>query len=162
MVKDIHLALYGNVSIPRGYCTACERTALILNQEIQCCDAAVELPEQPSEFQRMSEPEQRRRLPSKEHRDLCLRMQNYRCRYCHQTFGWTVPYHGKEVRLKIHWDHCIPYSFAQDNADTNFVASCHVCNQWKRDKVFSTMEDIEDYVQAKWEKDRASRHSNLS
>ena len=54
-------------------------------------------------------------------------------------------------KLKVHWDHKIPYSYAQDNRDINFVASCSVCNLMKHDRMFETLDEAREYLQTRWE-----------
>jgi hypothetical protein len=40
----------------------------------------------------------------------------------------------------------IPYSYLQANPETNWVASCQICNGIKGDRMFDTPEDVCEYV----------------
>jgi len=50
------------------------------------------------------------------------------------------------------WDHAEPFMFSQNNEANNFVASCSYCNGWKSSKIFQSLEEVKDYVRARWEK----------
>ena len=46
----------------------------------------------------------------------------------------------------------VPFSYAQNNHTDNFVASCHVCNRWKRSIMFDTIEAARIYLSLQWER----------
>lgn len=133
-MKQPKLALYGNLAIPRVWCPECQSHALVVGGKIACCGTIV--PTITDGVERMSEPVQRRNLPSKKVRDEILQEQDYRCLYCESRFGATHKRGGTVVVLRIHWDHRVPYSYDQDNRDKNFAAACHVCNSIKSDLQF--------------------------
>lgn len=147
----MHVALYGNVGILRGFCPYCKRTAFILDELWSCCDRPCGDIGRVTETKRESQPEQKRGKPSKKRQEEVLRLQNYRCLYCDQVFGSVITYKGKLRILKCVWDHQVPYTYNQDSRDGNFVAACQPCNSWKSGKLFQTVEEVQIYVQAKWE-----------
>lgn len=151
MITNLHLAVYGNTEVWRGFCTQCKRMALIVENEIQCCDAQVVIPDQPPRRKRMSIAENQRRRLKKRQRQACLEDQHYRCLYCEQSFGSIVWYKSKQITLKIVWDHQTPFAFSQDNRECNFVAACHICNAWKSALIFQSVDEVKIYVQQKWE-----------
>lgn len=85
-----HVALYGNIAIPRGRCPDCKRTALIIKGRWACCDKeAIDAPI--NGFRRMTSPDDIRiGLPSKKRKEY-LEEQDYRCLYCDRMFGTLVP-----------------------------------------------------------------------
>jgi hypothetical protein len=56
---------------------------------------------------------------------------------------------GKPIIIKTNWDHQLPYAFSQNNATSNFVAACHVCNGIKSDRLFKTIEEAQVYLASK-------------
>lgn len=155
MVKDLHLALYGSKGLYRGYCTRCERYALILDGYIQCCDDHVEIDGECSTQKRMSSPTDKRGTASAKFRKQQLQEQDYRCIYCEQAFGSIVLYKRKVTSLQVRWDHRLPFAYSQDNQNSNFVAACQYCNGWKSSLIFQTIEEVRIYVQQKWEEQKA-------
>lgn len=143
---DSHLAVFGNVAIRRVFCSDCEGFSLVdKNNRKLCCDA-LDVTE-PKRIKRVVTPEQSRKRPSLEHRKAVLAAQNDCCAYCDRAFGSTVAYKSKTTRLRPHWDHLVPYSFQQNNADDNFVAACHVCNSRKSSLIFQTMDEARVHLQ---------------
>lgn len=146
-----HLALYGNVSLPRQFCERCKAYAFVIDGLIQCCDRDVEL--KLKRVRRMSNPEQRRKQPKKSARQAVIAAQGNLCLYCDLEFGSVVYRRGKPVKLKRHWDHVVPYSYSQNNCPENVVAACHVCNLIKSDLVFETLEQAKEHITSRrWEK----------
>ena len=76
--------------------------------------------------------------------------QNFSCFYCGHYFDIVVKRKGKTFSLRPHFDHVIPFSHCGDNDEKNIVAACHLCNMWKTDRVFSCLEEIQDYLKEKW------------
>lgn len=148
----MELALYGNTKIPRIYCNDCERWALVVDDVRQCCDRRIGDDEEINKYHRIIEPEGFRSRPSMAEQRAILNRQRDRCLYCDRRFGSLVWYKGKRVTLRRHWDHLVPFDYARDNNDTNFVAACHVCNHWKSSKIFGCLEEIQVYVTEKWER----------
>ena len=134
----------------RAYCQECKTTALILDGLIQCCDS--EYFKEPKAYERMSNPEGTRRLPTRSARNEKLKRQENRCFYCDRLFGNHIFKNGKLHRLRVHWDHTVPFSYSQDNRADNFVAACNVCNLLKHDKLFTTAEEARAYLAEAWKR----------
>lgn len=146
-----HLALYGNVGIPRVFCQECQQYALVINGIKQCCDRRDEA--EIKGVERIIEPEgHRKHGPPKSQQSKILESQGHRCLYCDRRLGSTAWYKGKEIILRLHWDHVIPYEYGQSNELSNFVAACHVCNHWKSDFVFNSLEEIQIHVAERWQR----------
>ena len=147
-----HVALYGNRGMLRDICPECRRQAFILDGKFACCDLKVDV--SPTQrVKRETHPEAVRRLPSLEQRTKQLELQEHSCFYCFRLLGSYVCRTKNETnrwtRLRLHWDHQVPYVLTQNNQMSNFVASCHVCNGIKAAFLFQTIEEARIYVQAK-------------
>src|ERR1700733_14234926 len=125
MRKTSHTALYGNIAIPRAYCSECSTYAFVIDGELKCCDSPYDLGET-SRVKRMSDCPAKRGTPSKKWQKHILAEQEHRCFYCNRRFGKTVYRRSRDLRLKLHWDHVNPYAYSLDNRTQNFVAACHV------------------------------------
>ena len=147
-VSRDHLALYGNVTIPRAYCKDCGGFAFVIDGRLKCCNQVYEF--SPKRYRRMSEPEYSRKLPSLSSRRAVLREQQNYCFYCSQEFGKEVRVKGRLRVLRPVWDHLIPYSWQAKNSGHNFVAACQFCNAWKGAIMFDTVEGAQVYVFNKW------------
>lgn len=154
--SKVHLALYGNIGMQRGYCERCEGTALILGGEFQCCGQPCE--EEPKRVKRIVEPEYRRRKPSRSEQLRILNEQDHRCFWCERRFGQFAHRYGKVVKIECVWDHVSPYIWGADNSVDNFVASCRWCNGWKAARIFKTIEEVKIHVATKWEQAREARN----
>ena len=152
----VHLALYGNVGLQRGYCATCEQTALIVDGDFQCCGMPCE--DEPKQVKRISAPEYRRRRPTVADQARILQEQDYRCFWCERQFGQYAHRYGKVVNIECVWDHVSPYVWSADNGLDNFVASCRWCNSWKAALIFRTIEEVKVHVATKWEEARESHH----
>ena len=148
-----HLALYGNISIPRQFCFSCRRHAFVLNNIFQCCDKTVEGLEI-RKIKRFSLPPAHRVGPSKKEQKRLLGLYGYKCAYCEQGFGWWVRYHSEKKKLRITWDHNIPWAFSQDNSKENFMPCCQFCNGWKNSFMFQTLIETKIYMMNKWEEEK--------
>lgn len=111
---------------------------------MQCCEAR--LVAEPTRYQRESSPEDTRRLPKLRLRQAQLEAQGHRCLYCLRTFGSFSSRWGRLLRLRVHWDHMVPYAYNQDNRAANFAAACQVCNLLKGDRCFGTIEEARVYL----------------
>ena len=147
IMKKHVMAVYGNVSLERGYCNDCGRMAIIKNGMYQCCDGLVA--GVPNKFERMSEPFFARKTPTKFEKDRILREQEDRCFYCSVQFGSFRFRNGLPFLVKIHWDHQLPFAYSQNNKTENFVAACHVCNGIKSSHIFHTVEEAQVYIASK-------------
>lgn len=91
-----------------------------------------------------------------------LEAQGNACLYCGNPFGTPVKRpHRSVVRLRLHWDHFVPYAYLQRNPVGNWVAACHVCNHMKRallitlpynDEGLSTVLLAREYLLAQWKR----------
>lgn len=141
------MAVYGSVSLERGYCNSCQGMTIIKHGKYQCCDGLVE--GLPTKFERMSEPFFQRKTPTKFDKDRILRKQEDRCFYCNVTFGSFRYRNGLPFIVKIEWDHQLPFIYSQNNTAENFVAACHVCNGIKSSHVFQNVEEAQVYLAGK-------------
>ena len=142
-------ALYGNIGMIRAICDQCGGTALVQDGRTACCEAPVT--DMPLQVKRECAPEGVRRLPSLRVRRASLGAQLDRCFYCRRRFG-DVVYRLKRPpqRLRVEWDHLIPFVLTQNNYPHNFVAACHVCNRYKAARVFHHVDDAQLYLLAAW------------
>jgi len=155
------LALYGNVGIVRAYCQDCQRMSLVIKGIRQCCDKPLSEDETVEGSERIIEPEAKRRDLPRWKREQILREQNFRCFYCDRRIGSSVWYKGHQITLRVHFDHVLPYSYSYNNDASNFVAACHVCNNWKSRMVFNSLEEIQVYVTEKWQRVETDVGKNL-
>lgn len=142
--KNQHAAVYGNVTLFRGTCPDCKGTAIILEGLYQCCDKPVEV--KPKEFLRLSESIGKRHKPNKKTKEYLLAIQGNACLYCEKSFNSFTYRNYKPVKLKLNWDHLIPYSYNQNNWHENWCAACHICNGIKSNKMFETIEECRNYI----------------
>ena len=144
-----HVAIFGNVALERQFCKDCQCLTLVVQHTLSCCgnDAASV---KPAYYKRESQPEQSRRIPSPAAKQACLIRQDNKCLYCNRTFGSHTTYNKQLVVIGVEWDHFIPYALLQDNTTTNYVAACQICNGFKGDRCFQTVEEAQIYLQAQW------------
>lgn len=135
MPQPRQLAIYGNASMPRVYCDACEMWALVRNDRKLCCDEPAREP--PQVYVRMSQPEMKRGWLPLRIRKAILAEQGHRCLYCERTFG---------PRVKLQWDHMVPWSHTMNNDRHNIAAACRECNQCKSNLIFQTVDEVRTYV----------------
>jgi 5-methylcytosine-specific restriction endonuclease McrA len=140
----VSMALYGNVSIERGYCKECEGNSFIKDGKFACCGALVDVV--PGKFERMSEPSFQRKTPTKAEKSRILNEQENRCFYCGVQFDTYRYRNGLPFLVKINWDHKMPFSYSQNNKTANFVAACHVCNGIKSNTLFQTVEEAQTHI----------------
>src|ERR1035437_3974933 len=148
MKRKTTLALYGNIAIKCGYCNTCEGMAFVLDGALACCGA--EFAENAERYERIFQPEPRRRQPKPTHKKRILDEQGFRCLYCERSFGAVVERNGKSVKLKINWDHQVPYSLSQNNMNDNFVAACQICNNMKHNHVLQTLDEARVSLTNRW------------
>lgn len=141
-------AIYGNVTILRGYCRECSSYAFILEGKYVCCDKSAQELERGRK--RMSDcPLKRAALPRWQ-QERILSIQQHRCFYCAHLFGAHVYRHSRELVLRITWDHINPYTYSLDNREQNYVAACHVCNGLKSALVFGGVDEARSYLSERW------------
>jgi 5-methylcytosine-specific restriction endonuclease McrA len=152
-----HVALFGTVALRRMFCGPCGCYSLIRNDgTFCCCDKPLVGEVKFRGIKRVVEPEQVRRRPTPTERKQILEDQNHCCLYCERRLGSWVLRKNKQVRLRLHWDHMVPFSYQQNNSMSNFVAACHLCNMHKHSMIFSTLEEARIYLVAKQEKEFVS------
>lgn len=145
-----HMALYGNVAILRAWCPDCKDWSWVLDGKLACCDRENE--HEPRYYKREVEPEGKRKQPPKWMRDAQLEEQGGRCLYCEKVIGSHIWRNGKRIKLRLHWDHLVPYSLTQNNNAVNFVAACHICNGIKSSHCFQTIDEARIYILDRWER----------
>ena len=47
----------------------------------------------------------------------------------------------------------MPYAYSLNNLSANFGAACHICNGWKSDHVFQSLDEARVYLSGKWAAD---------
>jgi len=146
-----HLSVYGNTSINKGFCQSCRTHAFVKNGALECCGEPYD--KIPDKYKIECSAEHARRLPGKKKRKQKLMEQNNSCFYCEKSFDSWIRKKGKLVKLRIEWDHFVPYSYSFNNKEANFVAACHICNGLKSNKFFDTIEQAKSYIAAKSEND---------
>lgn len=148
--KAMQLVMYGRVGMLRDYCEKCERTALIIDGNLACCDTPMNANQSIKSFKRECVTLDIRRI-STYVKDYILERQNYRCFYCNKLFGSHCFYKGKLVKIKKHFDHVVPMAYQADNSLPNLVAACSWCNMWKGAQIFSSIEECCTFLKLKWE-----------
>jgi 5-methylcytosine-specific restriction endonuclease McrA len=76
--------------------------------------------------------------------------QDEHCGYCDRLFGSLVLVDGKLVTLKAVPDHFMPRAKRLNNASSNIVAACQVCNRLKDSRVFASVTQARAVLQAAW------------
>lgn len=147
-IPENYVAFYGNVKIEKAWCRDCDGYAFVVDELLVCC--GVRVTGLPTYTKREAEPDTRRQnLPDSVKRDK-LDEQHHRCFYCDRSFGLIVHRRGKSMRLRVHYDHMVPYSYSYNSDGDNFVAACHVCNTLKHDFVFNTLEEAQLFLFNRW------------
>jgi 5-methylcytosine-specific restriction endonuclease McrA len=143
-VNDRHLAVYGNTGLERGFCKQCQSFALIFDGKLACCGG--EMAGRAKDARRMIAAQQKRRKPTIPYQREQLARQEHRCLYCQFHLDGIVCRDGVPHKIRVHWDHVVPYAYSQNNKESNFIASCHVCNGIKGSKMFPTVEDAKTWI----------------
>ena len=148
MPKD-HLAIYGNIKVPRSYCPRCLTWTLVISGVRQCCDSFYE-PE-PKSYKRISSPHYVRKQPSRKVKKQLLEEFDYACTYCDRKFDSWTRYKGELKKIRLNWDHNLPWSYSQNNLPQNFLPACNFCNSWKSSKIFKSIEEVRIFVLNRWQ-----------
>lgn len=144
-----HIALYGDVAIERRYCTDCKRFAFVIDGEIRCCGAEVE--QVPTKRRkRMCDVSAKRNGPSRKEQKRLLNEQDWSCFWCGRKFGKSVWRGRVRTVLRVEWDHVVPFAYSQNNQDSNFVASCQVCNRIKSSLMLDTVDEYRVHIRNRW------------
>lgn len=159
-IKRLHTAIYGNVALLRGPCPCCGSESILQDGVSLCCGVSLKYWDDYDEtalanaqvaVKRMTSPRFKRNRPPKHVQLSILKAQENRCVYCDQEFGNYVWKSGRLCRLRVDWDHFVPYTYSANNRAENFVAACHVCNGLKSDKHFDSIEQAKEYIRARRE-----------
>jgi len=138
------LCLYGNVGLVRGFCPNCQSEAIILDNKYTCCDFPIET--NPEKVKRMIEPISMRKIPPIAERREILKLQNNCCFYCgneFDSFVWRIRKEKQKIiKVKLSWDHLIPFKFSQNNFAYNFAAACRTCNSIKSDHIYKNIDEM--------------------
>ena len=137
-----HVAIYGAVSMRRVDCPFCRVQALVIDGKMACCDSLA--PERETcGVKRETEGDNRRRTPSYRAQNTILADQDHACLYCCQRFGnrYRRKDADKLTKLRINWDHLIPFSYTASCSDEQFVAACQVCNGIKSSTIYKTLDE---------------------
>jgi len=123
--------------------------AIVIDSVLQCCDSIIK--KSNGSFymmKRMSGTSYDRRKPSCKRIRKLLEMQEGKCLYCEIPFGthYKHPHLNKFRQTTVCCDHYVPFAYAQNNKDDNFVLACGICNGIKSSKMFETLEDAKAYV----------------
>jgi len=158
LARHQHAALYGNSMLLRGYCTSCNQYGFIQDGEIACCGALVDI--SADKVRRLVQTEGRRSTPSATVKKHILAVQGNACLYCDLPLNSVVYRKHKAIKLRVNWDHVLPFSYSQDSGDVNFAATCHICNGIKSNKIFKTLEEARALIQKSRDKKGYSVESN--
>lgn len=145
-----HLALYGNVAIPRRYCGRCECWTFVVDGMRNCCGYSNKADLQSTKVRRMCASNPIRKRPTLRERQIILNRQENCCLYCQQRFGSYFRRGEKLVRVDLAFDHLEPHCYGYNNDVRNFVAACRSCNGWKSSKMFESIEAIRRFVLTRW------------
>ena len=88
----------------------------------------------------------RRRNPRQAERARVLASQGNKCLYCEIPIGTQIERGNKRLTLRPHWDHFVPYSYAQRNRSMNWVLACHVCNALKTARMFVSVQAAREAI----------------
>ncbi len=140
---------YGHVTLRRERCSKCGSYSLVVDGWLQCCNVSVaEEKAQPRHY-RVVEGGPRKR-PSKTDRDRILADQDGCCVFCGRRFGSVVWRADTPLILAIQWDHLDPWVRSRNNQSDNFAAACQVCNNFKQDMIFATIEEAAVWICQRW------------
>ena len=98
-----------------------------------------------------------RQFPRPVDKERIRERQGNRCLYCDELIGSLVLRRNEPIELRTAWDHFIPYAYAQRNGHDNWVLACHLCNLIKHAKMFQTVMEAQQFIQARWVEKRIER-----
>ncbi len=143
--------VYGNVVLYEIICKHCKEKNLVGNPFEKCSICKIQLTDKKIKNVKVIVTAKRKNRVSAEVKKRIQKEQDGLCYWCDRPFG--VPYikNNKISKLKIHYDHKIPFSYTQNNEDDNFVGACNICNQAKSSFVYDNESDCKNYLKEKWE-----------
>ena len=142
---------YGKVIMYRTSCPKCGEMVFMDNLHFKCTDCNHEF-FGTIDSMRIEVNVVKRKYPNKKLKETILNQQSNSCYWCFRGFGFTYFRHNAIRTLLPNWDHAIPLSFSQSNADDNFVASCSICNGFKSSHVFESDRACRAYIEKRWDK----------
>src|SRR5438552_13893451 len=141
--------LYRGFALRSIFCKSCNCSAYILDGKKVCCNKPPGTWDKEVVKVEISARGHRKRPSWWQKREI-LEAQENKCLYCGVEFDtWQMVY-GQCEKVKLHWDHRIPFDFLQANRD--FVAACSRCNLIKSDKLYGTLAEIREYIRKAYEK----------
>lgn len=78
--------------------------------------------------------------------DSLVSRQNHCCAYCLLPFGTIVSKRGNVIIQRPEVDHFIPWAILESTEASNGIAACNICNNYKSDKVFNSIEEARRYI----------------
>jgi len=154
MRKKIHKVFYGSTVLLKTYCKNCKQDSFIIDGKLQCCNALLEDIYDKEVRKRESLGRHLRNIVSLNIKKEILKLQEDRCIYCDKglySHVWSEK-KCKYIKIRIHFDHFVPWVYSQDSHKDNIYASCHICNLLKSDFHFHDLVSAREYINAKREK----------
>ena len=149
-MKPIMKSMYGSKVLLKGWCPDCKGYYFLIKGELQCCGKRLAQIPGNEITKRESETPNKRGFSAKDKKE-ALEEQDYCCIYCGTDlmgYEWN-PQKEIYVKVKIHYDHFIPWSYSGDNQKSNVLASCSTCNLLKSDLYFRTIEEAKEYIMSR-------------
>lgn len=147
-MKQVIKSLYGGVGLLRGKCPKCNKIAIILDKEYQCCGLKSTKPKKEIIKRLITGQERRFQLPRTE-KNKILNKQKHKCIYCEVDLigSWYMSDTMKRPRkVTIHFDHFIPWCYSRTSLPEEFIVSCNYCNMLKGSKFFEDINEAQTYI----------------
>lgn len=144
-MRSTVVSRFGSTSIARSWCPNCDSTAIVREGKFLCCGEPYDERGAVLTEQSVSTSGRRARPTAARQAELLAEQEN-RCLYCRNKFGEQIRYGTLSLRVSVKWDHLVPLAVSGDNRDSNFVASCQICNGLKSSSVFDTVGDARDFI----------------
>ena len=146
--KQLIKAQYGKVKLLRARCEECDQIALIIDGRFTCCDNKP--PKFTEEIEKRMIPgvNKRERILDRTKKEILLK-QDYKCIYCNCNLdnAWFISNKIDFPRkIRIHFDHFIPWNYTRSSYKDELFASCHICNGIKSNKHFKDIEEAKEYI----------------
>lgn len=137
--RKVLKAAYGRITLIKRYCPECHMYAIILDDKFQCCGRSAKDWDQEFIIRRKRESivPGRRNPISPDEKAQVLSHQNHQCVYCGKHLG---------KRVRVEYDHFIPFCYSGDNNVLNIVAACRTCNQIKGPRLFNSIEEARVFI----------------
>jgi len=145
-----YFAIYGRIILHKAFCQQCQGFAFVLTSQMACC--GVRASDTAEGFRMECDSHRQRWKPGVRFGKKQLERQDHRCFYCRVPLIGYAFRDGRAIKLKLHWDHRVPFLYLQSNPHENFVAACHICNMIKGSKLFNTIKRRRVIISAPEEK----------